>query len=136
MVQLIWWLQQLILSYYDIKLRQVPLILLIMNGVIAIINSVMTSNFYIKEAIFISGVLLVFYWLMQIWLKKEAIGLGDIVLLITFALYQGALNTYMAMTIGSILSLMWVLFQPNTKLIPFVPFLEIGLGVSILWPFH
>jgi prepilin signal peptidase PulO-like enzyme (type II secretory pathway) len=135
MVQLIWWIQQVILSYYDIKIREVPLILLLMNGLIAIVQSFITSVFYVTETVITSAMLLSFSWIMKHWLKKEAIGMGDIILLMTFALFQGAMNTYLAMTIGSLLAFMWTLLYPKRTIIPFVPFLEIGLGVSMLWPF-
>ncbi|WP_067142046.1 prepilin peptidase, partial [Oceanivirga salmonicida] len=121
----------LISVYEDIKKKIIPEFCIILMLIIAIINAIIYKNFSILYYS-ISIYCLPFYIIIIIetYLQKELIGLGDLKLMLAIGAYFSNtdlyfLNLYYALTY-TIALISVIIFQPKEKYIPLAPMLYIS----------
>ncbi len=129
----------LISSYNDIKKREIPELCIIIMFLIVIIRLIIYKNFS-ETYISISIYCLPFYiiLILETYLKKELIGLGDIKLMLIIGAYFSNINLYflnLYYTLMYGLALLYIIIiRPREKYIPFVPMMNIScILLEIYW---
>ena len=118
----------LILSVIDIQYKEVPDSI----NFLALLFGIFSTKyilFNLQSAFLVAGGFVLFKYLMEFILKKEALGEADIIVSATIAAILGEINTLKAIFIGSVVALPFAIYYKNKKQedeLPFVPFLFTG----------
>lgn len=131
----------MVISFIDIETLEIPDFLVIAGIFIALIYAVINRT--LPESLFAMAAGFSFMFLLSegatYFLKKEALGEGDIKLIIMFGAMLGVERMFMAIfvssLIGSVVAGMSMLLRKMNKndQIPFGPFLSLGAFISILF---
>lgn len=133
----------LIIIVSDIEYMIIPDEILIFFGIIllieiSIINGVNSLFYSILYGIGAFGIMLVIKLLGDFLFKKESMGGGDIKLMFFFGLCTNLSNALFSIFIGSVIGLpisLIILKIKKTNIIPFGPFLSLGIMIIILTGF-
>ncbi len=119
--------------FFDYKYKEIPLWIIATSGVISISEAIFKMTIY--EALFamIPGMIM----LIVSWLSKQSMGYGDGLLALSIGLAFGvnkmALGISVAFFVSGLVSLALLVIKKAKRndTLPFVPFLFIGMVVSM-----
>jgi leader peptidase (prepilin peptidase)/N-methyltransferase len=124
-------------AYFDLKSKQIPLLLLYAFGLI--IGGICWWNGYFNEGGFFLRIMPGALFIIIAFVTKQALGYGDgaVILLLGLLLDFKTILTFLviALLFSAIVSLLLLLFKKGnaqTKL-PFLPFLLSAWGVILIW---
>lgn len=126
-----------ICAVFDIRKKEIPLILIILGGILATVMSVLRiSGGEISVAGMGSSLLPGLFFLFVSFCTKEKVGYGDGLILLISGLILGFYQCFIGMCAGLLfssffaLALLFMHKAGKDSGLPFVPFLTIGMGVS------
>ncbi|HIW21470.1 MAG TPA: prepilin peptidase [Candidatus Dorea intestinavium] len=124
-----------VLSFVDIKAREIPIRPLFFGGILGVLLQVITNPLTIKE--WLIGIIIGCFFLFVSKVSKEGIGYGDSILLFIMALCLGGTGIIITFIIASMLVLFvaGMLLASYKKIsrnyrLPFYPFLTVGYFIG------
>lgn len=120
----------LALSVIDIKFKEIPDSLNLTILTLAIVHTFEISN--LQNALILAGGFVFLRFYVSFFLKKEALGEGDIPVAGAIGAILGLWLSLFAIFLSAIIALVFIIFSRNRE-IPYVPYLALAMFITYLF---
>lgn len=144
LLMLLFFTTLLFLSFSDVYTFTIPDIVPIVGTIVGILSSFLRPDFSALDSIF--GILLALLLTLPLYFystkvkKVEALGFGDVQVLVFIGSFTGPWGVLYAKILGTLLSFFYVLpivlkYKNVLFVIPYVPFLSVGVFIGVVADF-